>query len=79
MSNVTYFVQECPTCGRRLHIRVEFLGKRVVCQHCRGRFAAYDPASRRDTESDDSILARAEQLLQTNAHGVVFSRDPNSL
>ncbi len=32
MSNPTYFVQECPTCGRRLQIRVEYLGKRVVCQ-----------------------------------------------
>jgi hypothetical protein len=77
MSNVTYFVRECPTCGRRLLIRVEFLGKRVVCQHCRGEFAAYDPASRRDTELDDNILARAEQLLQTNTRGVVYSRHPH--
>ena len=29
MSKATYFVQECPTCGRDLEIRVEYLGKRV--------------------------------------------------
>ena len=43
MPNATYFVQECPTCGRRLQIRVEYLGKRVVCQHCQGKFVAMDP------------------------------------
>jgi hypothetical protein len=43
MSPSTYFVQECPTCGRRLHIRVEYLGRRVVCQHCHGALIAADP------------------------------------
>ena len=38
------FVQECPTCGRRLHIRVEYLGRKVSCQHCRGQLMACDPA-----------------------------------
>jgi hypothetical protein len=30
MSSSTYFVQECPICGRQLQIRVEYLGKRVI-------------------------------------------------
>lgn len=64
MSNVTYFDQECPTCGRGLHIRVEYLGKRVVCQHCRGEFVACDPASNRYGPSDSAILRRAAELLQ---------------
>ena len=34
MAGVTYFVQECPTCGRRLQVRVIYLGKRVACRHC---------------------------------------------
>lgn len=64
MSKATYFVQECPTCGRRLQIRVEYLGKIVACQHCRGRFEASDPASRMRRPSDSSILlARADELL----------------
>jgi hypothetical protein len=66
MSTGTYFVQECPTCGRRLHIRVEYLGRKVVCQHCRGQFIACDPASRRSDEANsaDALLRRAEELLR---------------
>ena len=64
MSSSTYFVQGCPTCGRRLHIRVEYLGKNVVCQHCRGRFVACDPASNRYSPSDSAIMRRANELLQ---------------
>lgn len=72
MPNPTYFVQECPTCGRRLQIRVEYLGKRVVCQHCRGRLTACDPASNRYPELSeaDNILRRAEQLLQNAAENL---------
>jgi hypothetical protein len=68
MSNATYFVQECPTCGRRLQIRVEYLGKTVVCQHCRGRLTAADPASHRYPEArraSEELLRRAEELLRS--------------
>jgi hypothetical protein len=66
MSESTYFVQECPTCGRSLHIRVEYLGKRVVCQHCRGGFVAFDSAGARASLTDSSLalLQRAEELLE---------------
>ena len=66
MSNSTYFVQECPTCGRRLHIRVEYLGKRVVCQHCHGKLLARDPSNSPLATSDSAemLLRRAEELLQ---------------
>ncbi|MDR1958663.1 MAG: hypothetical protein LBQ54_06425 [Planctomycetaceae bacterium] len=40
MSAVTYFIQSCPTCGRRLQIRVEYLGRDVSCYHCSARFPA---------------------------------------
>lgn len=61
----TYFVQECPTCGRNLQVRVEYLGKRVVCQHCKARFEACDPSSAAypPMESSLSLLARADQLI----------------
>jgi len=67
MSRNTYFVQECPTCGRKLEIRVQYLGKQVVCQHCNARFEAYDPSSvgYPPPTSSMSLLERAEQLLQT--------------
>jgi hypothetical protein len=79
MSNPTYFLQDCPTCGRRLQIRVEYLGRTVVCQHCRGNLTATDPASIR-TDCEDSsgaLLRRADQLLESIAERRLYmhSRD----
>jgi hypothetical protein len=69
MSSPTYFVQECPTCGRRLQIRVEYLGRKVVCQHCQGHLTAADPASvRYNGAAGNTLLRRADELLATVAH-----------
>jgi hypothetical protein len=68
MSNSVYYTQECPTCGRSLRIRVGYLGKTVVCQHCEANFLAIDPASALDQdpmESSSSLLQRADELLET--------------
>ena len=69
MSRSTYFVQECPTCGRNLQVRVQYLGKQVVCQHCGARFEACDPSSGAypPPSSSLSVLERAEQLLQSTS------------
>ena len=76
MPSSTFFVQECPTCGRRLHIRVEHLGKSVVCQHCCRRFLASDPAGNRYTtpESADALLRRVDELLQDANRKLADSR-----
>jgi DNA-directed RNA polymerase subunit RPC12/RpoP len=76
MSNPTYFVQECPTCGRRLQIRVEYLGRKVVCQHCQGQLVATDPANMRyeDTASANALLRRADELLRSVAARSVLPR-----
>lgn len=65
MSKPVYYVQECPTCGRRLQIRVVYLGKRVVCQHCLAEFDATDPSNKQLEPSDSSrdLMLRAEELL----------------
>jgi hypothetical protein len=65
MPNATYFVQACPTCGRRLQIRVEYLGKRLQCQHCQGQLIAADPANGQcdAVAAADALLCRANQLL----------------
>lgn len=70
MSNPTFFVQECPTCGRRLQIRVVYLGRKLVCQHCQGQMIATDPANLRCdcAESNNVLLHRADELLETVAH-----------
>lgn len=43
MSSAMFFVQRCPTCGRRLRVCVEYLGKTIQCRHCRGTLVAHDP------------------------------------
>ena len=67
MAGVVYFVQECPTCGRHLQIRVEYLGRKVVCQHCQGQLTAADPANvLSDCEASASaLLRRADELLES--------------
>jgi hypothetical protein len=67
MTHPLYFVQECPTCGRRLQIRVAYMGKRVVCQHCNGHFEACDPSSAAYPPADSglALMRRAEELLET--------------
>lgn len=69
----SYFVQECPTCGRCLHVRVEYLGRQVICQHCRSEFVAWDPegapppaadSAVRASDSGIQLLRRADQLLE---------------
>ena len=78
MSNSTYFLQECPTCGRRLQIRVEYLGKQVVCQHCQGKFTAIDPASARYNclEESSALLRRADELLASTPGRSAPARGP---
>lgn len=65
MSTATFFVLECPTCGRHLDVRVKYLGRTIVCQHCRAQFEAYDPSSRAPLPSDSGILLlqKVEELL----------------
>jgi DNA-directed RNA polymerase subunit RPC12/RpoP len=71
-----YFVQECPTCGRNLQVRVDYMGKRVVCQHCSAKFQACDPdsAAYPPMESSLSVLARADQLLLESAANSALNR-----
>ena len=67
MSGATYFIQECPTCGRALQVRVQHLGRIVTCRHCNGDFEACDPSSAfyPPESSGLGMLDRAEQLLNT--------------
>ena len=65
MAGATYYIQSCPICGRRLQVRVEYLGKQVSCRHCGGQFVARDSRMGRadPAQATNELLQRAEQLL----------------
>jgi hypothetical protein len=65
--SVTFFAQECPSCGRHLQVRLEYLGRAVACPHCERRFEAMlaPPLS----DSSEDLLHRADELLATVATG----------
>lgn len=81
MPRSTYFVQECPTCGRNLQVRVEYLGKQVLCQHCGARFEACEPgtASYPPSSSSLSLLQRADELLQSASASGIGARGLTSV
>jgi len=74
MAGITYFVQECPTCGRRVQVRVIYFGKRIACRHCGAQFAACDPQSPEYPPLDSALalLTRADQLLEASASRVAL-------
>jgi hypothetical protein len=62
---IAHFFQDCPTCGRHVRIKAEYLGRRMSCLHCQGQFIASDAESRFDaaeTKPGSSLQAR-ESLL----------------
>jgi hypothetical protein len=67
MSRATFFVQDCPVCGRYLQVRLELLGKTVACRHCHGSFIARDPSlgSRSPNAAGADLLGRANELLSS--------------
>ena len=73
MSGALHFIQECPTCGRRVQVRLEYLGRRLACEHCHGVF--YATASENSGLPNDQLLNRAEQLL-ASSEGLRDSDDP---
>jgi DNA-directed RNA polymerase subunit RPC12/RpoP len=62
MSQTTFFVQRCPTCGRQLQIRVEYLGRELSCEHCQGTFVA---AGETHDADESAIIKRADELIAT--------------
>lgn len=70
MSKPAYFVQECPVCGRPLQIRVEYLGRRLTCDHCGGLFIAAEAREsdpQKNNSPSDDLVHRADALLQQSS------------
>lgn len=62
----TNFAQDCPTCSRKLYVRLAHLGRQVACQHCHAEFVAAESSARRNPIDPwrDSLLQRADELLR---------------
>jgi len=62
MALATFFLQECPTCGRRLQVRVNLLGRNVCCPHCEAEFVS--SLNSEPGNSDRDLMTRVENLLE---------------
>lgn len=66
--NTTFYLQQCPACGRQLRVCVEYLGKSIQCRHCRAIFVSCDSTQSPCLDSDgDELLRRADRLLDSSA------------
>ena len=70
---IAHFFQECPTCGRHVRIKAEYLGRRMSCLHCQGEFTATDSESRFDAPEtrSSSMLQAMEALLSISPPAMV--------
>lgn len=77
MCKITYFVQPCPTCGRKLQIKVEYLGLEVACQHCGANFVSQDPTilAAPSLNPIDEALHQADAFL---GRGLVHAQYPTT-
>jgi hypothetical protein len=65
MVDDTRIVQPCPSCKKRLHIRLEYVGQRVACRHCRHQFVVRDPSSSFVlSDSGIALLNRVDEVLE---------------
>lgn len=71
-----YFFQDCPTCGRHVRIKAEYLGRRMCCLHCEGEFTASDRESRFDAPETRSsgVLQAMESLISVPQSAMAVQR-----
>lgn len=66
MASGTFFVRACPTCGRKLEVRVELLGREVECVHCGANFhATQEDRNAVDDQRIEQVLARAQRYIES--------------
>ncbi len=63
------FGQSCPTCGRRIEIRLELLGRSVACPHCHAEFIASEQRARQSA-SEEVLMDRVERVLRQSGDAV---------
>lgn len=69
MSSAMFFVQQCPTCGRRLRVSVDYLGKTIRCRHCQGTLVARDAEQEPErADPHGMLMRRVDELLAIPRH-----------
>lgn len=72
------FIESCPTCGRRIHLRVALLGKAVECPHCHCEFECGARGAEPTVvetnvlpiqAAPDPLMERAERMLAETQPG----------
>ncbi|WP_347244606.1 hypothetical protein [Thermogutta sp.] len=82
MAHGLYFIQGCPTCGRRVQVRMDYLGKYVTCHHCGAAFQADggaktgDGASRNGEQADSLSQAHLVHSRWKPANAVTWPFGP---
>ncbi len=79
MSGSLFFRQCCPTCGRNLRIRLQYLGRHMACPHCGRQFLACDqddPSGAASRPAHVGLLDRANALLEFVEHTAPVVRAP---
>lgn len=66
MPNRTSFVVACPSCARKLDVKVELLGRDVECRHCQAIFNTANPTGGPTADQAiDRLLARAQAYVDS--------------
>ncbi len=69
MASGTFFVRDCPTCGRKLQARIELLGRDIECTHCGCVFSSTDRDRLKTSELEiDRVLAQADHFIESTAN-----------
>lgn len=69
---LTCYLQVCPICGRRLQVRIEYLGREVICYHCSGSFIASDSGPC----SEESLGSEYGEIFEHQCHEEPACEDP---
>jgi uncharacterized Zn finger protein (UPF0148 family) len=68
MAAATYFLQACPTCGRGLEVRVEYMGRLVYCPHCNASLRAQGAAAAGSPRVQaPNLMEVADELLRRSS------------
>ena len=67
MRSSTRFTRSCPTCGRKLDIPVDQIGRQVMCSHCHAEFPATLESEGPSNDFEHTLEQRIDRLLANSS------------